>query len=84
MKHVLVTNWTDDTNLTFRQFTRYIYCTFTDTEPTYTTSNDIQYYRDTISIVTCFHTIIILSKFHYRPALLVVKANQVVLHYMKG
>ena len=41
-----------------------------DTEPTYTTSNDIQYYRDTITIVTCFHTIVIVSKFHYRPALL--------------
>ena len=40
-----------------------------DTEPTYTTSNDIQYYRDTIAIVTCFHTIVIVYKFHYRPAL---------------
>ena len=40
-----------------------------DTEPTYTTSNDIQYYRDTIAIVTYFHTIVIVSKFHYRPAL---------------
>ena len=52
----------------FFDITRYIYCTFTDTEPTYTTSNDIQYYHETIAIVT-FHTIVIVSKFHYHPAL---------------
>ena len=44
-------------------------CIFTDAEPTYTTSNDIQYYRDIITIMTCFHVIVIVSKFQYRPAL---------------
>ena len=33
--------------------------------------NDIQYYRDTITIMTCFPTIVIVFKFHYRPALIV-------------
>ena len=28
-----------------------------------------QYYRDTIAIVACFPTIMIVFKFHYRPAL---------------
>ena len=64
--HVL-TNETNDTYQPY--FTRCSYCTFTDTESTYTTSNDNQYYCDTIAIVTCFHTIVIVSKFHCRPAL---------------
>ena len=59
-----------------------MYCIFTHTVqslPTYTTFNDIQYYRDTITIVTCFPTIVIVFKFHYRPALLPTK---VIVHNM--
>ena len=55
VKNVLV-NGINDTNLTFKQFfdiTKCIYCTLTDTEPTYTTSNNIQYYCDTITIMKC-------------------------------
>ena len=45
-------------------------------KPTHTTFNDIQYYRDTITIVTCFPTIMIVCKFHYRPALMSIRILQ--------